>query len=78
MALKDTLKAGPAENSSPDKLMVWRDGLDDETRDAFDAAVRDSRWGHVQLARAITEDGFKVSAPTIRRWRERVAAGEIA
>lgn len=74
MALKDALLAGPAPREYADKVSVWRETLDDETRAAFDKAARDAAWGDLNLAQMLSESGFKVSAPTIRRYRQGLRA----
>ncbi|WP_149083983.1 MULTISPECIES: hypothetical protein [Microbacterium] len=70
MSLKDQLLTGPTPREYPDKVRSWRSTLDDETREAFDAAVNDPRWSDSALARMLTGSGFKVSEPTIKRYRD--------
>lgn len=70
MALKDALLAGPAPRAYADKVGAWRETLDDETRAAFDKAVRNPDWTDLGLAQMLTGSGFKVSAPTIHRYRQ--------
>lgn len=69
MALKDDLLAGPAPRALPNKIESWRATLDEETRDAFDGAVRNLEWSDNGLANMLSGSGFKVSDSTIRQYR---------
>ena len=78
MALKDALKAGPVRRERPQVMRIWRDSLDAETRDAFDAAVENPEWSTAALHRLLQENGAVFSRDTVSRYREAVLGGRVA
>ncbi|MDY0828572.1 hypothetical protein SK224_05460 [Microbacterium sp. BG28] len=70
MALKDKLAAPPASRRL-NVVETWRDGLDDATRVAFDAAVLDHAWTTTALHAVLLEDGFELGRETLARYRAR-------
>ncbi len=73
MALCEVLAEPPTLRSMPGKISRWRETLADADLVAFDAAVRNPAWSHVELARALTGAGFSVSEHTIRAYRRRIS-----
>lgn len=70
MALKDKLAAPPASKRM-NVIDTWRDGLDDSTRAAFDAAVVDRNWTTSALHSVLLEEGFELARDTLTRYRGR-------
>lgn len=73
MALKDVLKTPPTSATGyRSRIDVWRDGLDDGDRKAFDAALRNPDWNSAALARALKPEGLTISDAAMRDYRRRV------
>ncbi|OJU41808.1 MAG: hypothetical protein BGN97_03645 [Microbacterium sp. 69-10] len=75
MALKDVLKTPPASTTGyRSRIEVWRDGLDDADRKAFDAAVRNPQWTGAALARVVKAEGLNIGESAMRDYRAKVSA----
>lgn len=73
MALKDALKTPPkTQTGYRSRIDVWREELDADDRNAFDAAVRNTAWTTSALVNVVNEDGLKISDAAFRDWRKRV------
>ncbi len=72
MALKDALKTPPkTQTGFRSRIDVWRDGLDEADRKAFDAAVRDEAWTTSALVNVVNAEGLTISDAAFRDWRKR-------
>lgn len=75
MSLHDVLARGPRESArKPGKVEVFRAGLSDEDRAAFDAAIVDPAWTTSDLWRTLTGEGLKVSLSALTVYRRERAA----
>ncbi len=73
MALKDVLKNPPASTTGyRSRIDVWRDGLDEADRRAFDAALRNEAWSSAALARALKPEGLDIGESAMRDYRRKV------
>ncbi|MDR6868470.1 hypothetical protein J2Y69_003086 [Microbacterium resistens] len=74
MALKDVLKTPPVSPTGyRSRIDVWRDGLDDADRRAFDAALRNPEWTSTALARTLKPEGLDIGDSALRAYRQKVA-----
>ncbi|WP_336647542.1 hypothetical protein [Microbacterium sp. MMO-10] len=73
MALKDVLKSPPSAKSGyRSRVEIWRDGLDDSDRKAFDAAVKNPEWSSAALARTLKPEGLEIGESAMRDYRRKV------